>query len=83
HETRSVRSMPLMEYSCAKCSTRFEILVGVSQDAEEAVCPECGSNGVEKLFSSFSAKVAQSNGSCGTECPEIGACGTSTCPCAN
>ena len=50
--------MPLMEYECGKCSNQFEILVGVSIDAEKPVCPECGGKRVEKLFSAFTARAA-------------------------
>ncbi|MCG3197836.1 MAG: zinc ribbon domain-containing protein [Candidatus Omnitrophica bacterium] len=50
--------MPLVEYSCEKCSTLFEILQGVTQDAEEAVCPSCGSKKVQKALSTFRAATA-------------------------
>ncbi len=72
--------MPLIEYRCEDCSSQFEILIGVSQEGEKAVCPDCGNERIEALLSTFSAKVSTSNGSPG---PEMGACGTSACPCAN
>ena len=69
--------MPLVEYQCNECSNQFEILVGVSKDTEKAVCPECGSKKVEKLFSAFAAHAAAAPGrapspskghSCGARC---------------
>jgi putative FmdB family regulatory protein len=54
--------MPLLEYTCQECSTLFEVLRGVTAEAEELVCPGCGSTNVEKALSTFRAKVG-SNGS--------------------
>lgn len=48
--------MPLVEYVCLDCSTSFEILTGVTQDSEEAICPECGAKHVERSLSVFAAK---------------------------
>jgi putative FmdB family regulatory protein len=42
--------MPLFEYSCRKCSRRFERLVF---GAETPECPSCGSPDLEKLLSAF------------------------------
>ena len=75
--------MPLMEYACQKCSHQFEILVGVSKDAEKAVCPECGSKKVEKLFSAFAAHATASAGASPAPAPSKGhSCGAG-CGCFN
>ena len=45
--------MPLYEYRCEKCGLRFEKLRRM-QDADEGVgCPQCESQAVERLLSSF------------------------------
>jgi putative FmdB family regulatory protein len=44
--------MPLYEYSCRKCSRRFEqLLFG----KEKPACPKCGGADLEKLVSTFAA----------------------------
>lgn len=42
--------MPLFEYECRECGHRFEALV---QGKKRPACPECGSENLEKLLSSF------------------------------
>ena len=45
--------MPIYEFECRDCGHRFEELVGshVGTEADDVVCPECGSAGVERLLS--------------------------------
>ena len=50
--------MPLYEYRCEKCENRFEALVLSSGD--EINCPKCESTNLEKLFSAFGVKSANS-----------------------
>jgi putative FmdB family regulatory protein len=40
--------VPIYEFECAKCGTRFEELV---RAGESAPCPECGASEVERRFS--------------------------------
>ncbi len=40
--------MPIYEFECSKCGTRFEELVQVG---ETAPCPECKSSDVQRRFS--------------------------------
>jgi putative FmdB family regulatory protein len=42
--------MPIYEYRCVTCQERFEALVYAST---KVACPECGSDKLEKQFSSF------------------------------
>ena len=75
--------MPIYEYSCPKCSERFELLRSVSQCDEPGICLECGAVG-ERLISMFAArsvdasgkksKLAGTGSSCGT-CSSCGSCG--------
>jgi len=44
--------MPIYEYQCPSCGTRFELLVQLRQEATTAVCPDCGAN-ASKVISRF------------------------------
>lgn len=46
--------MPIYEYQCKTCETRFEELVRDSQ-ALTARCPKCGKTEVSRLLSVFAA----------------------------
>jgi len=59
--------MPLFEYICKKCNTRFEKIV-FSIDKEKVECPKCKSEEVEKQISMFSSSTNSdgcSDSSCG------------------
>ena len=45
--------MPIYEYRCEDCGTRFEKLVRRSGD--EILCPSCGQNHLHTELSTFSA----------------------------
>ncbi|MBN1638628.1 MAG: zinc ribbon domain-containing protein [Ignavibacteriales bacterium] len=62
--------MPVFEYQCKECSTKFEILHKSSVNQEEIICPKCNSRNAKKLFSTFSASMETSGSSC-----ESGNCG--------
>jgi putative FmdB family regulatory protein len=50
--------VPLYEYRCRTCGSRFEVLRRVGQDASGLVCPDCGRTEVEKEHSTFAGSVA-------------------------
>lgn len=50
--------MPIFEYLCEDCGSKFEKLVR-RPGADEVLCPSCGQNHLEQQFSSF---AAHSNG---------------------
>jgi putative FmdB family regulatory protein len=54
--------VPLYEYRCATCGSRFELLRRVGQSSEGVACPECGRKDVEKEVSTFAGAVAGSGG---------------------
>lgn len=54
--------MPLFEFVCKKCGTKFEKIV-FSTDKEEIECPQCKSKEVEKQFSTFSTGNSNATGS--------------------
>ncbi|MHB8894038.1 MAG: FmdB family zinc ribbon protein [Candidatus Geothermincolia bacterium] len=70
--------MPIYEYKCKGCGTRFEQLV---RGDEKVVCPKCGKGKLDKLFSVFGVKsggkFTSSGGSgCGTcSSTSCGSCG--------
>jgi putative FmdB family regulatory protein len=47
--------MPIYEYECSSCGTRFDKLVGLISASEEScpVCPHCGSEETHRIPSAF------------------------------
>ena len=45
--------MPIYEYSCKKCESKFELFRHFS-DIAEVTCPKCGGLDIEKVLSGFS-----------------------------
>lgn len=71
--------MPIYEYVCWECRSKFEKLVARWGDA--ACCPGCGSGSVEKQLSTFAVASGSASGpaskdACGM--PEAG-CGAPAC----
>ena len=54
--------MPLYEYRCPSCESRFEVLRRMGQGSEGLACPRCGQEKVEKEFSTFAGASAGSGG---------------------
>lgn len=67
--------MPLYEYYCSDCSSRFELLVS-HQHADDMVCMKCHSEKVRRLLSVFAAPRGSSE-DIGSEemAPSMGSCG--------
>lgn len=68
--------MPIFEYQCQDCSDRFEELV-LTSAAKEVHCPNCGSEHVQKVYSTFAAQSKDSAGDCAggfCETPSAGMC---------
>lgn len=49
--------MPIFEYLCEDCGSRFEKLVRRSGD--QVLCPSCGKDHLEQQFSAFAAHSAR------------------------
>jgi len=45
--------MPIYEYDCMNCSERFSVLQSIICGKNETKCPQCGSDKVKKMMSSF------------------------------
>jgi putative FmdB family regulatory protein len=48
----------LYEYRCEDCGQRFEVLQRLGAGADGVSCPQCGSERLGKLFSTFSGTVS-------------------------
>ena len=78
--------MPLFEYQCKDCKSKFEILHKSSSLKEEVLCPRCHSKNSVKLISSFNSVESSgsdfSNSSCATgscDIPSYDGCTSGTC----
>jgi putative FmdB family regulatory protein len=67
--------MPIYEYLCKDCGSKFEKLVRRSGDAIE--CPSCGKSEVSQQLSVFAAHANSSaKAPAGPMCPSGGMCPT-------
>jgi putative FmdB family regulatory protein len=64
--------LPLYEYRCGACGTRFELLRRIGQDKDGISCPRCGQLEVEKEFSTFAGSVSGGGASSGGGCSPSG-----------
>ncbi|MBV9155409.1 MAG: zinc ribbon domain-containing protein [Acidobacteriaceae bacterium] len=72
--------MPIFEYSCDDCGTKFEKLVRRSHEADAVRCPSCGENHLTTEYSTFAARSAASKQTSGAyEGCGSGACGAGMC----
>lgn len=70
--------MPIYEFECRECGTRFEKLCGCN--STDIQCTGCGGGEVKKLFSMFAAHTRGSDGSSrSSSCSCGGSCGKSSC----
>ena len=78
--------MPIFEYKCSECDSKFEILTK-SNDDHKASCPDCNSSKVNKLFSAFSTSTDSlsfsdngcATGNCNVDVPSVGSCASGMC----
>jgi len=53
-------AMPIYEYRCTKCRTRFSRQQGIAEHGRKRpACPKCKSHAVEQVFSAFFAKTVR------------------------
>ena len=60
--------MPIFEYQCEECKTRFDVLHKSSLHLEEVSCPKCNSKQNKKLLSTFSASMGSESSYSGSSC---------------
>jgi len=69
--------MPIYEYRCGECETRFEKLIRREMDETSLICPKCASTLLEREYSTFAAHGASSTAEprCGDmSCPNRSVC---------
>jgi putative FmdB family regulatory protein len=64
--------MPIFEYVCKQCESRFELLVGPSA---KAACPECRSEELRRQLSVFAVGSAPAGGRRAAPVSPCGRCG--------
>ncbi len=52
--------MPIYEYRCTDCGSSFSKLQRVGASAEGVTCPQCGSERIERLLSTFASGSSSS-----------------------
>jgi putative FmdB family regulatory protein len=72
--------MPLYEYCCADCETRFDALRAMADADAPIACPNCGSENTCRMISLFSAigsagVITGAGASCGS-CTPSASCAT-------
>ncbi|PZW26593.1 putative FmdB family regulatory protein [Thermosporothrix hazakensis] len=74
--------MPLYEYYCSDCRSKFELLVS-HKHADDVVCTKCHSENVRRMLSLFAARAGNSEGDFDDYAPSMGscACGDGGCGC--
>ena len=67
--------MPLYEYRCSDCKTKFELLVS-HQHADDVVCTKCHSENIRRLLSIFARSRSDGDDfSFDDTPPSMGSCG--------
>jgi putative FmdB family regulatory protein len=70
--------MPIFEYQCDDCGTKFEKLVRRAVESAEVDCPSCGQKHVTTQISSFAAH-ANGTGAHGTNRDAMPSCPAGMC----
>ncbi len=68
--------MPIYEYSCQDCGTKFEKLIRRDSDLESLCCPSCGEKHLAKELSTFAPQMGGGKGAAPAMCPSGGVCPT-------
>ena len=66
--------MPIYEYRCQDCGTKFEKLVRRSSEASQIQCPSCGQKHLAQELSVFAAHANS-----GAKAADIPACPSGQC----
>jgi putative FmdB family regulatory protein len=61
--------MPIYEYRCRKCDTKFELLQKLGATNEGVNCPKCGASKPIKQFSVFTSSASSSSECMDGVCP--------------
>jgi len=61
--------MPIYEYRCEDCGTKFEKLIRRQSETDALECPSCGQQHLKQELSTFAAHAGSSNRSEMPACP--------------
>jgi len=77
--------MPLYEYVCNDCDTRFDTLVPSFRQADQVTCAQCSSGSVRRLVSTFAGHVSGHDGAFSESLTPTGAggCCGGSCGCGH
>ena len=67
--------MPIFEYACDDCGTKFEKLIRRSGEADGIECPSCGHKHLTTQYSTFAARAGKAK----TAAEPVGGCGSGMC----
>ncbi len=73
--------MPVYEYFCPDCSTKFEKLTSLSRAHEQPPCPNCHGGHAQKLLSTF-ASVRMGGGGGDEGAPSVSSSGGGCAGCS-
>ncbi|HEY7088877.1 MAG TPA: zinc ribbon domain-containing protein [Tepidisphaeraceae bacterium] len=66
--------MPIYEYTCKSCESKFEKLVRTMSGEEKIECPKCGSTRTARALSLFAVGAAQAKSSSSSPPGTCGRC---------
>lgn len=67
--------MPIYEYTCRQCNTKFEQLVRSMSNEAKLHCPKCGSAKTARALSVFAVGAEAAKSSASSDAPICGRCG--------
>ena len=73
--------MPIYEYQCRRCGHRFEKLIRNAATATAVTCTQCGTEQVDKQFSTFGVHTGGHSAGAEPAPPFCGRCGENRPPC--
>ena len=73
--------MPLYEYVCGSCDTRFELRRAMDRSSEGTTCPRCEAP-AQRVLSVFAAVTASAGGEVASAVGGMGGCGLGGGGCA-
>jgi len=66
--------MPIYEYRCQDCGTKFEKLIRRAEDAAELSCPNCGEKHLVTELSTFAPQMGGRKEASLPPCAQSGTC---------
>jgi len=68
--------MPIFEYVCRDCGSKFEKLIRRDSDYDTLACPQCGARDLNKELSTFAPQMGPAKSAAPAMCPSGGMCPT-------